>query len=170
MNYAPALRRTDIGVAMGASGTEVARQATTMVLTDDSFASIVVAVEEGRVVYNHIRRFITYIFAHATPEAVPFLIYALSGGAIPFPLTVMQNLAIDPGTETLPALALEREPAEPGVMRRPPRPRAQRWLGLVRRRSLRAGSSTYSTLRAARRVSQLIQAARYTGPTSPLPR
>jgi P-type E1-E2 ATPase len=84
MNYAPALRRTDIGVAMGASGTEVARQATTMVLTDDSFASIVAAVEEGRVVYNHIRRFITYIFAYATPEVVPFLIYALSGGRYRF--------------------------------------------------------------------------------------
>jgi magnesium-transporting ATPase (P-type) len=121
MNDAPALRQTDIGVAMGASGTEVARQAATMVLTDNSFASIIVAVEEGRV-YNHIRRFITYIFAYATPEVEPFLIYALSGGAIPLPLTVMQNLAIDPGTETLPALAFKREPAEPGVMRRPPSP------------------------------------------------
>jgi magnesium-transporting ATPase (P-type) len=80
-------------------------------------------VEEGRVVYDNIRKFVTYIFAHATPEVVPFLIYALSGGAIPLPLTVMQILAIDLGTETLPALALGREPAEPGVMRRPPRPR-----------------------------------------------
>ena len=143
VNDAPALRRADIGVAMGASGTEVAREAATMVLTDDSFASIVAAVEEGRVVYDNIRKFVTYIFAHATPEVVPFLIYALSGGAIPLPLTVMQILAIDLGTETLPALALGREPAEPGVMSRPPRPRekgiidramlarAWGWLGLV---------------------------------------
>jgi calcium-translocating P-type ATPase len=143
VNDAPALRRADIGVAMGASGTEVAREAATMVLTDDSFASIVAAVEEGRVVYDNVRKFVTYIFAHATPEVVPFLIYALSGGAIPLPLTVMQILAIDLGTETLPALALGREPAEPGVMSRPPRPRekgiidrgmlarAWGWLGLV---------------------------------------
>ena len=143
VNDAPALRRADIGVAMGASGTEVAREAATMILTDDSFASIVAAVEEGRVVYDNIRKFVTYIFAHATPEVVPFLIYALSGGAIPLPLTVMQILAIDLGTETLPALALGREPAEPGVMSRPPRPRekgiidramlarAWGWLGLV---------------------------------------
>ena len=143
VNDAPALRRADIGIAMGASGTEVAREAATMVLSDDSFASIVAAVEEGRVVYDNIRKFVTYIFAHATPEVVPFLIYALSGGAVPLPLTVMQILAIDLGTETLPALALGCEPAEPGVMRWPPRPRARGiidgpmlarawgWLGLV---------------------------------------
>ena len=71
-----------------------------MVLTDDNFASIVAAVEEGRVVYDNIRKFVTYIFAHATPEVVPFLIFALSGGAIPLPLTALQILAIDLGTET----------------------------------------------------------------------
>ncbi|MHB1569663.1 MAG: cation-translocating P-type ATPase [Solirubrobacteraceae bacterium] len=143
VNDAPALRRADIGVAMGASGTEVAREAATMVLTDDNFASIVAAVEEGRIVYENIRKFVTYIFAHATPEVVPFLIYALAGGAIPLPLTALQILAIDLGTETLPALALGREPAEPGIMRRPPRRREQRildrpmlvrawgWLGLL---------------------------------------
>jgi calcium-translocating P-type ATPase len=143
VNDAPALRRADIGVAMGASGTEVAREAATMVLTDDSFSSIVAAVEEGRVVYDNIRKFVTYIFAHATPEVVPFLLYAAAGGAIPLPLTALQILAIDLGTETLPALALGREPAEPGVMDRPPRrrdrgildramlTRAWGWLGLV---------------------------------------
>ncbi len=143
VNDAPALRRADIGVAMGASGTEVAREAATMVLTDDDFGSIVAAIEEGRVVYENIRKFITYIFAHTTPEVVPFIVFALSGGRIPLPLTALQILAIDLGTETLPALALGREPPEPGILSEPPRKRdvgivdrgmlvrAWLWLGLL---------------------------------------
>ncbi|HET8601000.1 MAG TPA: cation-transporting P-type ATPase [Segeticoccus sp.] len=130
-NDAPALRRADIGVAMGRSGTDVAREAATMVLTDDNFATLVTAVRAGRQVYDNVRKFIVYIFAHATPEVVPFLIYALSGGQVPLPLTVMQILAIDLGTETLPALALGREPAEPGLMNRPPRQRGHNVINRV---------------------------------------
>jgi magnesium-transporting ATPase (P-type) len=130
VNDAPALRHADIGVAMGRSGTDVAREAATMVLTDDNFATIVTAVDAGRRVFDNVRKFVLYIFAHAVPEVVPFLIFALSGGAIPLPLTVLQILAIDLGTETLPALALGREPAEPGLMDRPPR---RRGVGVIDR-------------------------------------
>ncbi|WP_063910934.1 cation-translocating P-type ATPase [Nocardia nova] len=132
-NDAPALRRADIGIAMGRSGTDVAREASTMVLTDDDFATIAAAVESGRRVYDNIRKFIFYIFAHATPEVLPFLVFALSGGAVPVPLTVPLLLTFDVGTETLPALALGRERAEPGIMRRPPRPRGE---PVIRRRML----------------------------------
>ncbi|HMI80214.1 MAG TPA: cation-transporting P-type ATPase [Solirubrobacterales bacterium] len=129
-NDAPALRRADIGVAMGRSGTDVAREASTMVLTDDNFATIAAAVAAGRQIYDNIRKFIVYIFAHLTPELAPYVVFALGGGAIPLPLTVLQLLSVDVGTETLPALALGREAAEPGIMERKPRPRSQ---GIINR-------------------------------------
>jgi len=130
VNDAPALRRADIGVAMGKTGTDVAREAATMVLTDDDFATIVTAVQAGRVVYDNIRKFIIYIFAHATPETLPFLVFALAGGAVPLPFPVLLLLAFDVGTETLPSLALSRDPPEPGIMNRPPRRQSE---GLIRR-------------------------------------
>jgi magnesium-transporting ATPase (P-type) len=102
---------------MGISGTDVAKEAADMILLDDNFATIVTAVEEGRTVFENIRKFITYIFAHLTPEAVPYIMFSLF--KIPLPLTVMQILAIDLGTETIPALALGAEPPEASVMRHP---------------------------------------------------
>jgi magnesium-transporting ATPase (P-type) len=109
---------------MGASGTDVAREAADMILLDDNFASIVHAVEEGRAVYANIRRFTSYIFTSNAPEAVPFTVFALSGGRIPLAIGVMAILAIDLGTDLVPALALGAERPAPGLMDRPPRSRS----------------------------------------------
>ena len=128
VNDAPALKKADIGVAMGVSGTDVAKESADMILTDDHFASIVHAVEEGRAVYRNIQKFLTYIFNSNTPEAVPSAFFLFSLGRIPLPLTVMQILAIDLGTDMVPALGLGVEPPEEGVMDKPPRRLSDRLL------------------------------------------
>jgi len=121
VNDAPALKKADIGVAMGISGSDVAKEAAEMILTDDNFGSIVNAIEEGRAVYENIKRFITYIFTSNIPEAVPFVLFALSAGSIPLAIRVMQVLAIDLGTDMFPALALAADPPEGSLMLTPPR-------------------------------------------------
>jgi magnesium-transporting ATPase (P-type) len=128
VNDAPALKKADIGVAMGIRGSDVAKEAAAMILTDDNFASIVSAIEEGRAVYANIKKFVTYIFASNIPEIVPFIAFVLF--RIPLPLTVMQILAVDLGTDLVPALGLGAERPEPGTMDRPPRPRTKRLLDL----------------------------------------
>jgi magnesium-transporting ATPase (P-type) len=142
VNDAPALKRADIGVAMGASGSDVAREASDLILLDDSFASIVNAIEEGRTVFANVRRFSTYVFTSNAPEAIPFIAFALSGGRIPPALDVMRILAVDLGTDVMPAVALGAEPPAPGLMlQKPRRPdqhlidrallvRAYLWLGI----------------------------------------
>jgi len=142
VNDAPALRKADVGISMGIVGTDVAKEAADIILSQDDFGAITSAIEEGRAVYDNIRKFITYIFSSNVPELMPFIVKA-NFPLIPLALNVRQILAIDLGTDMFPALALGMEKPEPDVMRRPPRPRHQPlidrgllwrafgWLGMI---------------------------------------
>jgi sodium/potassium-transporting ATPase subunit alpha len=129
VNDAPALKKADIGIAMGLRGNDVAKEAADMILLDDDFRTIVAAIEEGRAVFENIQKFMAYIFNSNPQEMYPYVLWMLVPG-VPLAMTVMGVLAVDVGTDLVPAIGLGAEPPEPGLMDRPPRRREERLLSL----------------------------------------
>jgi len=148
VNDAPALKKADVGVAMGVRGTDVAKEAASIVLLDDRFETIAAAVEEGRVVFDNIRKVVFYLFSCNLAEILVLLVAGLSN--LPVPLLPLQILWINLVTDTLPALALAMEPGDQDIMRRPPRDPQDAILSraLVRQVVLYAALITASTLGA----------------------
>jgi Ca2+-transporting ATPase len=126
VNDAPALRKADIGVAMGIRGTAVAREAAEMVLQDDDFGTIVAAVRHGRAIFENIRKFVVYLLSCNTSEILVVSLATIAGA--PLPLLPLQILFLNLVTDVFPALALGVGPARPGLMRAPPRPASERIL------------------------------------------
>ena len=129
VNDAPALKKADIGIAMGRRGNDVAKEASRMILTDDNFSSIVAAIEEGRAIFDNIKRFAAYVLNSNPQEMYPYIFWVLFPGT-PLAMTVMGVLAVDVGTDLVPAMGLGIEPPEKGIMDRPPRPRNENLLSL----------------------------------------
>jgi Ca2+-transporting ATPase len=123
VNDAPAIKRSDIGVAMGITGTDVAKETADMVLTDDNYVSIVSAVEQGRIIYNNIRKFVFFLLSSNVAEIMIIFLATLAG--LPSPLTVIQLLWLNLITDGAPALALAMEKGDPDIMSRPPRPKKE---------------------------------------------